>query len=49
MKAFHEAVDSDYDGFELDVFLTKDQVPLVCHGLSLESLQIVWDIKEEKY
>ena len=31
-KSFKRAVDLDMEGFELDVWVTKDGVPIVHHG-----------------
>lgn len=32
MKAFKDTITYDYDGFETDIWVTKDLVPIIVHG-----------------
>ena len=48
MGAFKGAFDLKIDGFETDIWLTKDLVPIINHGLSGNSLVEVYNIEESK-
>lgn len=48
LEAFIEADRLGIDGVEFDLWLLKDNVPLVVHGKSGNCLEILWNIKKQK-
>ena len=32
MQGFKDVISYDFDGFETDVWITKDEVPIIVHG-----------------
>ena len=44
IPAFERAIELGVDGFETDIHLTKDGVPVICHNYTVNDTQTEWAI-----
>lgn len=49
LEGFHKAFQENLDGIETDLWMTKDNVVIISHGINEEGLEMMWDPIKKKF